>query len=253
MRLDALHRRVIMDARVIQEKVNTVFPRKLPSELRGRKTNIQTFLNRLNAATEPYGVKNIIVDDPRLPKHVNKMTAYWIDERELPYEQSMADIRLEWHMNPHSHRVQWSQRTWAQRRFFFWAFLMHELCHRHQNVYRENTDRHESRTYRADSTHEDIRKDQEYLGDYDEIEAYAHDVAFEMLIQFPELSFLEALSAVSVQTDADDPSSYAFFMKAFETSPQHPALRIFRKKIRQWYRILQKNLDFYDSLHLEIA
>ena len=252
MRLDALHRRVVMDARVIQQKVNDVFPRKLPAEYRGRATNIQAFLNRLNTVTEPFGVRNVIVDDPRLPKNVNKMTAYWIAERELPYEQSMADIRLEWHVHPQAHRMVWNARTWAQRRFFFWTFLMHELCHRHQNIYRENRDQHESRTYRSDATHEDIRSDQEYLGDYDEIEAYAHDVAFEMLIQFPELSFTEALSAVAGQADADDPSSYSFFMKAFETSPKHPALKIFQKKIRQWYRILSGNMEFYHSLHLDI-
>lgn len=252
MRLDALHRRVIMDARVIQQKVDEVFPRKLPATLRGRKTNIQAFLNRLNSVTEPFGVKNIIVNDPQLPVNVNKMTAYWINEKELPHEQSMADIRLEWHVHPQSHRIQWTARSWAQRRFFFWTFLMHELCHRHQNIYRENADHHESRTFRSDATHEDIRSDQEYLGDYDEIEAYAHDVAFEMIIQFPELSYLEALAAVAGQTDVDDPSSYAFFVKAFETSPHHPALRIFKKKIRQWYRVILKHTDFYQSLQLDI-
>ena len=99
MQLEALHRRVIMDARVIHEAVNTVFPAKMPKQYQGRAFNLSAFLRRLNATTESLGVVNDVVAEKGIPKNTVLMTAQWLPEDCLPVNGSSADVRLEWNIN----------------------------------------------------------------------------------------------------------------------------------------------------------
>ena len=261
MQLAALHRRVMMDTRVLHEAVNAVFPVKMPKRYRNRPFNLSAFLRQLNAVTEPLGVLNELVNERELPKGGVVMTAQWLPEDHLPVNGSSADVRLEWHVHPHGHRQSWTQNLWGKRRFYFWSYLMHELIHRHQDVCRGVSQGQESlaRVYRARVENTVLKEEQTYLGDYDEIEAHAHDVALEMRAWYPDATYREALA----QMKAEDPprgvvtcqtaSTYAVYTRAFRTTPKHPALPVFHRKIKTWWHLMSTQPDFYQSLHLETS
>ena len=258
MQLAALHRRVIMDARVLHEAVNAVFPVKMPKRYQGHAFNLSAFLRRLNAVTEPLGVLNEALTGTGTPKHLVQMTAQWLPEDCLPHNGSSADVRLEWHMNAASRRQRWTQREWTKRRFYFWSYLMHELIHRHQDMYRGAMQGHESlaRVYRARVENTVLKEEQIYLGDYDEIEAHAHDVALEMRSWYPDASYRDALTQMKAETlsygvgASQTTSTYTVYMQAFRTTPKHPALTVFHRKIKTWWNLMGTYTEFYQFLGL---
>jgi hypothetical protein len=261
MQLEALHRRVIMDARVIHEAVNTVFPAKMPKQYQGRAFNLSAFLRRLNATTESLGVVNDVVAEKKIPKNTVLMTAQWLPEDCLPVNGSSADVRLEWNINTQSRRQTWTQKEWSKRRFYFWSYLMHELIHRHQDMYRGRMRGQESfaRVYRARVESGILKEEQIYLGDYDEIEAHAHDVALEMRMWYPGSSYRDALVQMKMQAPprgaitCQGSSTYVVYTRAFATTPKHPALSVFHRKIKTWWHLMGAQPDFYQSLHLETS
>lgn len=253
MQLEAIHRRVIMDARVLQEAVAGVLPVKLPKQYQGKRFNLSSFLARLNAVTEPYGILNIIAgepDDAKIPPNTTLLTGTWLPENLLPCANSTADIRLEWHVAPGCRRQQWTQREWAKRRFYFWTYVMHELVHRHQDVYR--SDGSFARVYQPWADKEDMQNEQKYLGDYDEIEAHAHDVALEMRAWFPTANYRDALQAMKIELfSAPFTSTYSVYMRAFHQASGHPVLPVFHRKIKKWWLLMGQQEEFYRSLHLD--
>lgn len=253
MQLAVLHRRVMMDARVMQEAVADILPVKMPKRYQGRAFNLSSFLARLNAVTEPYGVVNVMTvesKDSTVPPHTVMLTGTWLPEDLLPHEGSSADIRLEWHVAPHTRRQKWTQKEWSKRRFYFWSYLMHEMVHRHQDVYRNNGSF--ARVYRPWAEKQETQDEQTYLGDYDEIEAHAHDVALEMRIWYPDATYREALTQMK-QTMLAAPftSTYAVYLRVFRDAAQHPALPVFHRKIKQWWKLMGRQDEFYQFLHLE--
>lgn len=253
MQLAVIHRRVMMDARVLHEALNDVLPVKIPRRYRGRAFNLSSHLSRLNAVTEHYGILNVIAEDPddaKIPPNTVLLTGTWLPEDLLPQQGSTADIRLEWHVGPAHRRQRWTQKEWSKRRFYFWSYLMHEMIHRHQDVYRTNGSC--ARVYRPWAERKDMQDEQTYLGDYDEIEAHAHDVALEMRIWYPTLPYRECLSQMrNGLLTASHISTYAVYTRAFRDASKHPALPVFHRKIKQWWRLMGEQKDFYRSLHLE--
>ena len=257
MQLEALQRQVITDARVLYDAVKDVFPVKQPDCYRGRAFNLTSFLDHLNAVTESYGVLNVVGSGEKgIPKKSVLITAQWLPDECLPLQHSSADVRLEWHVTKGGRRQQWSRKTWAVRRFYFWSYLLHELVHRHQGVYRSiKGEETNARVYRSQAEGVDLKAEQVYLGDYDEIEAYAHDVALEMWAIYGDLGYRDALRQMKTETlvwPYVAKSTYSVYMRAFKTTPKHAALPVFHRKIKRWWDLITAHPEFYQSLHLEI-
>jgi hypothetical protein len=125
---------------------------------------------------------------------------------------------------------------------------MHELAHRHQNNHRpENT---ASQKFIPTADDEDLWDQQVYLGDFDEIEAYAHDIALEMIIWFPTLRYRQAFAQIKKFNHELINATYPIFFLAFGETPNHPAMLLLRKKIQGWYRIMDTRRDIYQTLQL---
>lgn len=255
MQLAAIHRRVMMDACVLQEALADILPAKIPKRYQGRTFNLSSFLARLNAVTEQYGILNVLAIEltgSKIPPNTVLLTGAWLPEDLLPQHNSSADIRLEWHVEPGNRRQRWTQKEWSKRRFYFWSYLMHEMIHRHQDVYRSNGSF--ARVYRPWAEKQDMQDEQTYLGDYDEIEAHAHDVALEMRIWYPTLSYRDAMHQMkNIDLPAPFHSTYTVYTRAFREAAQHPALSVFRRKIKQWWRLMGEQHTFYEELHFDVS
>ncbi len=240
MRLDVLHRKIADDARAIHAAVNPVFPVQIPSQYDGVAVSIKTFVNRLNRVTEPLGLFNEIKDDKEVSVGLIFNTALWIAKGELPENNSHAAIRVLWHLNPKTKCVMLTQLEWSRRRYYFWQMILHELIHRHQDK-----NPAAPRVYRPRSTHRDTKEAQEYYGSCDEIEAHAHSTAVELLIWWGHLPYRDATKeAVSYSGRTVSPTMQ-LYDAAFCDTPKHPAMKHFRRKVRQWYDIIKRDPEFY--------
>lgn len=248
MRVDILHRKITRDAMVMYAAVSKILPAQMPSRYEGHMVNIQNFVKRLNVATEPLGFFHEIAWDKTIKPGDVFQSGLWLYKDDLPENGSTADIRLLWHLHPDTKRIILTQAEWARRRFYFWMLLLHELIHRYQETYRApETD---IKIYNPRSTQRDSKEAQLYYGNCDEIEAHSHNAAVELLYWWGHLDFRAAIrEALSYNGRVLTPT-YNMYDVTFIDTLGHPAMKHFKRKLRQWYNEIKKNPDLYTTLEL---
>jgi len=234
-----------MDA--MRHAVGEVLPARMPKKYHQQKLNLRPFIRRLNTVTEPFKVFNELQLDNAMPVGSVVASGLWLPKDDLPEDGSYADIRVIWHTHPKTRRVTLTPLKWDRRRFYYWQRIGHELVHRYQEASRPPDA--EARTYRVAATARKEKEQQAYYGNYDELEAYAHDAALEMMLWYSAYSFHDAqkwmenwgLAGAVVPT-------YNTYLAVFD--PSHPAVPAFKRKCHAWWDIMQKSKDFYAKLEL---
>lgn len=247
MQLDTLHRKVLADAHLLQAALDDVFPARRPHAYAGKRTRISTFIRKLNHATAPLDVHNYIIRHDKAPKNTVTFSALWIPDTDLPYRRSGADVRVEWHLHPDTHTITFTPRQWRRMRFGFWGSILHELVHRHQTG---RSDQQDTRVYRPVGALESLREEQEYFGNYDEIEAHAFDGALEMMLVSPTYGYTRALDAIA-NYPAMVTTTLNVYTQSFASAPDHPALEAYHRKQKEWFDLMKAEQNFYLSLELE--
>lgn len=245
MRIDALHRRVSQNIDEMMDAVGEVLPAKMPKRLEGASINLVSFIRRLNAVTEPFDIFNERSADREIPEGLVVVSGLWLPKDELPENGSSADIRLLWHTHPNTKRVQVTQMKWDRRRFYFWQRVAHELIHRHQSAHR--SDASDPRTFRVNAEDRTLKELQAYYGNFDEIEAYAHDTAMEFCSWYPDAPFRDA-RVQAEQVGGPVEPTWTTFLDAFDGT--HPAALVFKRKTRSWWDAMRQAPTAYDKLCL---
>jgi hypothetical protein len=248
MRLDALHRKICDDVRVIHAATASIWPPEVPARYNNKMVSIKTFVKRLNAATDGLGVFCEVQEDREVSPGLIFNSALWLGKENLPENGSNADIRILYHINPKTKRVQMTQPEWNRRRYYFWQNVLHELIHRYQDTYR--TPDRDIRVYRPQTDKRNLKEDQEYFGNYDEIETWSHACAVEFFVWWGHLSIRDATREAMQYSGRLVTPTYNQYREAFADTPSHPAMRQFTRKVRSWYDIIQKNPEIYATLSL---
>jgi hypothetical protein len=208
--------------------------------------SLRSFIDRLNTVTEKFGIFNEIQPDREVEVGQIVGTGLWLGGGELPENGSSADIRILFHVHPDSKRFKLTQAEWNRRRFYWWQLVMHELIHRHQDTAAQG----HTRVFRPWSTNRDTKAEQEYYGDYDEIETHSHDAALELVLWWPHLNLRQAIREAVQHSGRAVTPTYNYYMGAFAETPDHPAVKIYRRKLRIWYGLIKAAVDTYTFLEM---
>jgi hypothetical protein len=247
MRIDALQRRLTRDVTALHTAVQDVLPVQMPDRY-AEPFNLRSFLNRLNEQSLPLNVYNKLVPDVTQDKGTLRMSAEWLGYDELPEDGTHADVRILWYVNPNSRRVKVCPAEWARRRFYFYSLTMHEFIHRYQD---ETRDEHATAKKFSPSAPEPaIRREQEYYGDYDEIEAHAHNAALELATWYPYLNYHNAVTECLQYSGRMITPTYNMFFVAFLDNLKHPTFRTFKNKVNAWYKMIRNSSEMYDMIQL---
>lgn len=247
MRIDALHRRVVMDARTLQRDLNAILPATLPSRYHERVANLKPLMTAINRITVRHRIRNEMKFDRDVPAANIKFTAEWLPED----GPDSSDIRVFWHVHPRGRRVVMTPSAWTVFRFNYWSYVLHELIHRQQDFFRKNQS--SPRVYRPFAKDTALRDEQVYRGSFDEIEAYAHDAVLELLRQRGALPWDVFLHTMQQHPENGlSLPSYAIYKKTFADNEQHPVLPQFHRKMRAWYEVMVRDLQFYRDLDLYV-
>lgn len=247
MRVDILHQHIRRDVAMMQAAVANVLPDAFPDHYTTKRMNVRSFVRRLNAITEPFRIFNELERDVTTRPGTMQTTGLWLGKDELPENGSSADVRVIWHIHPSTRLLTVTPTDWQRYRFYFWQMVMHELVHRAQDVYRQPDI--DIKNFRPVATSRELKEQQKYYGNYDEIEAHSHDAAAEFLIWWSDLSYRDAVNAALDYTGRTVIPTYNFYASSFDGTA-HPAMRTFRRKCRAWYQELKKHPDFFATLNL---
>jgi hypothetical protein len=126
--------------------------------------------------------------------------------------------------------------NWDDFKFLFTQVLQHELIHRYQFLQRDKSDIEYEIPTPADYRLFDsisIEEEREYLTDSDEIDAYAHDIAMEILYYYPHKNPVDVLRRIDKVRKV---WTYSYYKKTFRNLPSEWAIvkRKILKKAFLW-------------------
>jgi len=204
-------------------------------------TQIANHLKRLIGDTTIVSVNRTNEVDTN---HIGLMAYYDPDEdedEEKPFE-------LVLNFNRNDKQVIMDINSWREFASQVIEFLQHEIIHQHQ--YRSRDFIH-NKPYRSTATDPTIKQAQEYQGNPDEVEAYAHNLASELLRKTrgntdQVLRLLRNFSNTAMSRDQAgkllSPTLFGYF-KDFGFNTQHPVLKSLMKKTYQYLMIKKKQED----------
>ena len=115
---------------------------------------------------------------------------------------------------------------WSEFKFKFSQLMQHELIHRQQSFSRDHL--FDSKKYKVEK---DEHGEREYLSDSDEIDAYSHDIALEIMKFYKKSSKFELFSKISRKKRLE---SLQIYNRAFKNTNWTQIYKKLMKKTYKW-------------------
>ena len=178
-------------------------------------------------ALKPWGVNVIIEPDSSIRNGALSFGGlYDFNKKRRP-----IDIIIYYPANRETHNF--TKKAWSAFRFSLSQVLQHELIHKYQYSWRhEFEDGGATFYYDVKGTEKSDKDHMDYLAELDEIDAYAHDIAMEILQHYPRHNPYDILSTLNKRRYI---WSYNYYKRAFKHSTDWSEVRNrLLKKTYQW-------------------
>ena len=125
-----------------------------------------------------------------------------------------------------------SEKNWKDLRFQLSQCVQHELIHRRQASYRQHLDNDYALYYDVKASNSLDKQTMDYLAEFDEIEAYAHDIAMEIREFYPRTNPYQVLRTINRRKRI---WSWTYYQRSFKNSEDWGDVRRrLLKKTYQW-------------------
>jgi hypothetical protein len=106
-------------------------------------------------------------------------------------------IEITMHFHQNSRSYNFTPSAWVNFKFMLTQVLQHELIHKHQYSHRIGLENSCCLYYDIKGGEKSDKDYMDYLAELDEIEAYAHDIALEIVHHYPRLSPYKVLDTIN--------------------------------------------------------
>lgn len=151
------------------------------------------------------------------------------------YDEEKDQIHLDfYHVNTEDEMIEVNFSIWNIFSFDLRQLIQHEMVHRQQ--YKSRMIDFSSKIYKFEKDEDGNR---EYLSNYDEIDAYAHDIALEILNFYENEDISQVFSAISQKKQCE---SYKVYHQSFTGTDWNHIKNRLLKKTYLWVK-LRKNYE----------
>ena len=184
-------------------------------------------LAEVEAALKPWGAKVYLIPDAELSRP--QFTCSGIYD----YTKKKQPIEIVLHFHEGNRCFNFTRRAWREFKFLLSQVLQHELIHKSQYSYRaELTGGGVCLYYDIKGGAKSDKEMMDYLAELDEIDAYAHDIAMEILEYYPTVDPYEVLRTINRRKKI---WSWNYYKAAFKDSEDWSDVRNrLLKKAYKW-------------------
>lgn len=238
MNIDILNTYVSNTFTDIRPDLDAVFAKTKTRAALGRKTNIKTFVRDLTRILKPHRVR--VYTEVQDSFRAKSPSLQWYPPLggycyESITKPSKIDIVLCTHAS--SNRLDLTQDGWHYFQYRFYKTLLHEMVHRAQfaNGKRATTLVFRPHSHASQDKYQFL--EQKYLGEIDEVEAYAHDCVEEWHFLFPQTP----LTIRGLKRDFRGSRrlpSLSYYYDVFQGDETHPAVQRLFRKVHAWNDVM---------------
>jgi hypothetical protein len=197
-------------------------------EIIGKKLLVKDFQKVLSShikSSLPVKVVRKQNDHSQKPGMVYMGGTYYSDFDKGDYNRYI-EIVLSYH--PLDTTIKMTEYRWTRICSLFADTILHEIIHMRQ--YRRR-DWKELPFYQSNAARSDQRKEQEYLGCSDEIDAYSFNIACELVDKFKNSKDIADYISKKHRRGRLKSSSLRMYLKAFDYNTTHPIIRKLKKRV----------------------
>jgi hypothetical protein len=184
------------------------------------------FVKIVQSCLNPFGVR------------VKKQSDYTIDWQYMAVsglfdsEKVRRNITLFLYFSWGSEWFRVTEKNWPEIRFSISQCLQHELIHRRQASWRYHLNNQYTLYYDVKPSDSRDKQQMDYLAEFDEIEAYAHDIAMEIKNFYPKVDPYKVLRSINYRKKL---WSWNYYKKSFKNCEDWSEVRNrLLKKTYQW-------------------
>lgn len=232
MNLQTLNGYVNVTFAELVQPLTAVFDYGIAQRRLGKGITAKTLVDRLNEVTKTLRIKIAYQPDAEYEEDAYGYVCPTISGfcYDPPNEDTSAAIRLVVFTNKRN--IILKTPAWEHFRFKFMTTLLHELVHRAQFACgREG----ECLTFKP---HPDGVTDQHYLGEIDEIEAYARDIVEEWHYLNPGKPVSVRAIKTTYRKGHSNLPVVDYYRKTFNNDIEHPAVKRLFRKVTQWVKLV---------------
>lgn len=243
MNLRILNQSITRDLDDVRPRLDSVFVPLIERVAKtGQAVNVNTFIRALNTALK--GTKIRVVKEVTkkygLPEDTNgryypALGGYCYE----PNPKQTARIQIIVCVHPESSRFPLSVEAWEYFKYRFLKCVMHELVHRAQ--FENGRKRGNVLIFRPHTSMDLDKKtisQQEYLGDIDEVEAYAHDCVEEWYYLYPRTPLTLRAIKQEFRNNGGKLPAVQYYHQTYLADESHPSVRRFFRKVKAWNDII---------------
>lgn len=245
MNLHVLEQSVTQNLNILRPIVDNIFDDTIEVASRTKRSvNLNSFVKRMNVALKGTQVRVVTqvsttFDDPNKTQCQYYPAMGGICYEPLETHKTRAKIRIILIAYPGVGRLSLSPDAWEYFRYRFLKTLCHELVHRAQfSRGRTHDNKLIFRPHAAANLDKTILREQEYLGDIDEVEAYAHDCVEEWHYIHPERPLTSRQIKQVFQDHGGKIPALQFYYETYNGDTEHPCVRRLFRKVKDWHHVI---------------
>lgn len=237
LNIQVLHQSVSAQFDPIRPAIDHVFTKTITRVKRtGCGVNMSGFVTRLNTALRDTRIHVVLDVDGTYAESDYPILSALCYEPKNPGD--VARIRITISMQTKANRIVMPVESWEYFRFRVLKNVQHELVHRSQYAAgRRESNTFVFRPHEMSSVGKLVHQEQTYLGELDEIEAYARDCVEEWYYRYPNqpMTMREVLKNFR---SGPTLAALQYYHEAFVGDETHPSIKRFFRKVRQWGEVI---------------
>jgi hypothetical protein len=202
-----------------------------PEELIGCEIPYGEISKRLNRILRPMGAKIRVKRDPELKTKKTSIKQNYTFSGYYETERKKNAIVLSVHLNPSKRTFKFTKQNYNGMIFMFSQIAQHEFIHESQFYFRPDQAERKVRVYHSDKISKKRLEQIEYLREWCEIEAYAHDIAMEINYYYGNMNPSTVIKHIDKHTKL---YSYMFYKRAFKGTDWNRLKKSLLRKIWRW-------------------
>jgi len=244
MNLQILNQVVQEQFEIITPLINEVFDQtKRGIESHGSSVNLRSFINRINQALKGTRITVVREQTERFGLPEDTQGKYYPAIGGYCFEPSnpnnFARIKIIVCVHPKTNRLPLQVDAWEFFRYRFLKCISHELVHRAQ--FKNGRHIQNALIFRPHSMPnlpKAALQEQTYLGDMDEVEAYARDCVEEWYYMYPQVPLSLRGIKSEFRNNRKSLPSIEYYREAFFGDENHPSVQRFFRKIKKWNELV---------------
>lgn len=200
----------------------------LPPSLVGTSLTYRQLSHRLNRACRPLGSMVRVYRDKK--RNFNKRQDFDVSAY-FDTEKTHLPISLTVHVDPKREVMEFTDSVYRRFMFRVAQTLHHECIHAEQMERRAHLMERRVNVQPSKRMSKEQRKHMQYLSDHHEIEAYAHDIAMEIVTFYPRCDPMNVIKRIDAKRYL---TTYRYFSRAFLNTEWESVHDLLIKKIMKW-------------------